>query len=276
MSSQSAPDAELAARYVAGTATTVESLRVEDAMASSAAWRGLVGSQIDPGRLELGLDLIHVELDAPRRGVVERLMVRLGLPEHVARLMAATPVLRRSWYLASFLVLFFGVVASGDDRTAPTVAYFLALAPVIPVLGVGLAYGPGIDPAQEMTTVTPLSGFRLLLLRSITVLGTSVAFGGLASLLLASRDGLRVVGWMLPALALTATSLALAAFLPTRIAAAVTGGGWLIVVAAVAQGGDELALFGGRAQPFYLALAALAGAVLVLRRGQFESAEVAP
>ena len=69
--------------------------------------------------------------------------------------------MRRSWYLASILVLFFGLAAAGQDRADATLAVFLAIAPLVPVMGVGLAYGPGLDPAPEMTVATPLSGFRL-------------------------------------------------------------------------------------------------------------------
>lgn len=265
-------DVDLAHRYASSATTADDSLRVERAMDGSAQWRALVGSQIETGRLERNLAGVAAELDAPKRGVLERSMGRLGLPEHVARLMAATPVLRRSWYLATFLVLFFGVSASSADR-AGSVSLFLALAPLVPVLGVGMAYGPGIDPSHDMTAATPLSGFRLLLLRSIAVLATSVAFGGVASLLAASEHGTRVVAWMLPALALTSVTLALSTFVPTRVAAGVTGGAWLLAVTVVSQAADDFTMFGNVAQPLYVALAAVATGVLFLRRATFDAAE---
>ena len=263
-------DADLARRYVDGSTSITETLQVEQSVMASAEWRGLVGSNIDPGRLELNFAAIEAELDAPRRRLVERTMVRVGLPEHVARLMAATPVLRRAWYLASVLVLFFGLAAASPDRAESSLTLFLALAPLVPVLGVGIAYGPGVDPAYEMTMATPLSSFRLLLLRSVAVLATSVVFGGVASVLLAADEGLRVVAWMLPALALTTITLVLASFVPTRVAAAVTSGLWLVVVSIVANAGDELVLFEGAAQLVYALLAVVVGAVLIARRDAFE------
>ncbi len=267
---------DLARRYVAGRTTPAETLDVERAMDASPRWRALVGSQVDPARLDLVLAGVVAELDAPKRGVIERLMVRLGLHEHVARLMAATPVLRRSWYLASILVLLFGLAAADPDRPDGSLAVFLVVAPLVPVLGVGLAYGPGVDPASDMTVATPLSGFRLLLLRSVTVLATSVLFGGIGAILIAPDHGLRVLAWMLPALALTTATLALATAVPTRLAAGLVAGGWLAIVIAVTRLADDLALFGGPAQPLYLALALVAGVLLAVRREVFEQAELHP
>ncbi len=267
---------DLARRYVAGRTTPAETLDVERAMDASPRWRALVGSQVDPARLDLVLAGVVAELDAPKRGVIERLMVRLGLHEHVARLMAATPVLRRSWYLASILVLLFGLAAADPDRPDGSLAVFLVVAPLVPVLGVGLAYGPGVDPASDMTVATPLSGFRLLLLRSVTVLATSVLFGGIGAILIAPDHGLRVLAWMLPALALTTATLALATAVPTRLAAGLVAGGWLAIVIAVTRLADDLSLFGGPTQPLYLVLALVAGVLLAVRREVFEQAELHP
>ena len=68
------PDPELAARYAAGLTDARETMLVEQAMDTSAAWRALVGAQADQPRLEENLAFISVELDAPKRGWIERLM----------------------------------------------------------------------------------------------------------------------------------------------------------------------------------------------------------
>jgi len=266
-------EADLAYRYVAGSTGPAESMAVEQAMDSSPQWRALVGNQIQPERLEQTYLGLVAELDAPKRGRVERLLGRLGLPEHVARLMAATPVLRRSWYVASVLVLFFGLAAADSGGTEGSLGIFLVLAPLVPVLGVGLAYGPGIDPAHDMTVSTPLSGFRLLLLRSVVVLATSVAFGGVGAVLIADGHGVRVLAWMLPALALTVASLALSTLVPTRLATGLVAGAWLVVVTAVTRTATELTLFGGPAQPVYALVALVAGALVLARREAFEAGE---
>jgi hypothetical protein len=268
-------DASLAQRYVAGSTTAAETMRVERAMDSSASWRGLVGAQVPAERLEHNLAGVVAELDAPKRGFVERSMIRVGLHDHVARLLAATPVMRRSWYIASVLVLFFGLAASNPDNTNGSLGIFLAIAPLVPVLGVAVAYGPGIDPAHDMTVATPLSGFRLLLIRAVAVLATSVVFGGIGGVLIAQSHGIRVVAWMLPALALTTATLALSTAVATRTASAITAGGWLIGVAVVARAADDFTMFGAPAQPAYAAAALAAGIVLFIRRDAFESVEVA-
>jgi hypothetical protein len=267
-------DPELANRYVSGTSSPGESVLVERALDHLPAWRGLVGAQVPSERLDDVFSGVLAELDTPKRGMVERLMVRLGLSDHVARLLAATPVMRRSWLLASVLVLFFGLVAASPDNRAGNLAIFLAIAPLVPVLGVALAYGPGVDPAYDMTVATPLSGFRLLLVRAVAVLGTSVALGGIGGVLIAQEHGVRVVAWMLPALALTAVTLALSTFMATRLAAGAASGGWLIVVAIVTRAADDLTLYGAPAQAVYVVVAALAGVALVARREAFETAEV--
>ncbi|MGI9623485.1 MAG: zf-HC2 domain-containing protein [Acidimicrobiales bacterium] len=271
MSSNLQPDMDLAGRYADGSSTAAETIRVERALDQSPPWRALVGSTVESARLDENFALIVAELDAPGRGLIERLMVRLGLHEHVARLMAATPVLRRSWYLASMLVLFFGIAAS-NNADGGSIGVFLAMAPLVPVLGVALAYGPGVDPAHEMTLVTPLSGFRLVLLRSLVVLATSVTFCGVASVLVAQEHGLSVLTWMLPALALTGLTLVASTFVPTRVAAGGVAGLWLLIVAILANAADDLVLFAGAGQAVYLLVAVLSGAMLAIRRHYFDSA----
>lgn len=266
-------DPDLARRYAAGQVSAAEAIGVERAMDRSPQWRALVGTHIDTTRLELVFTGITAELDAPKRSRIERLLARLGVPEHVARLMSATPVLRRSWYLASVLVLFFGMAAADPGRAEASLTLFLAVAPLVPVLGVALAYGPGVDPAHDMTVATPMSGFRLVLLRSVSVLASSALSGGVASLMLAAEQGLRVVAWILPSLALTAATLALATAVPTRLAAGITGGAWLLVVAVATRATSEYPLFDGPAQPVYAVLAVASAGVLLLRRQAFETIE---
>ena len=88
--------------------------------------------------------------------LLESLLVRIGVADHTARLLAATPVLRRSWLAAVALVLLMAVVATDAGRAAsPTL--FLALAPLLPLAGVALSYGPVLDPTYEMAVVSPLA-----------------------------------------------------------------------------------------------------------------------
>ena len=87
-------------------------------------------------------------------------------------------------------------------------AIFLTLAPLLPVAGVALSYGPAADPAYELTLAAPYSVLRLVLLRSVAVVTCTVALTAIGALALAD-NGWQAVAWLLPALALSAATLAL-------------------------------------------------------------------
>jgi hypothetical protein len=221
--------------------------------------------------LARNFDAVGAELDAPRRHRLERLLGRLGVPEHVSRVMGTTPVMRRAWLVASLVALLFGLAAANGERSSGDLTLLLTLAPLVPVMGVGLAYGPGVDPAHEMTVVAPTSGFRLLLLRAATVVGITVVLGGLASVLVADQGAI-AVAWLIPALALCTAALALSAWIPARLAAAIVGGVWLAVVIGFNSATeDTLAMFGAPGQLALLAVAMVAGVLLVVRRRSFDT-----
>ncbi|MFC8718706.1 zf-HC2 domain-containing protein [Kitasatospora sp. NPDC057198] len=209
-------------------------------------------------RLSAALDRA---LDEPSRSPAERLLLRLGVPEYLARLAAATPVLRRSWLLASAVTLLFAALAA---RLSPGVSAtaLLLVAPLVPVAGVALSYGPAFDPLYEFALVAPLGALRLVLYRTAVVLlvGTLLA---VPVALAAPARGLALFGWLLPSLAVTALTLALAARLGPARAARTAGVGWLAVVALAARGGAAGSLLlTGPGQGAAL-LAALLGAGLV-------------
>jgi len=224
-------------------------------------------------RLQHNLLAIEAELDAPTVGVVERSIARIGISADTARLLAATPSLRRSWFIAIGAVLFFGLGAANPDRPDSTVAWFLALAPLIPVAGVALAYGPSVDPSYEMTLVSPISGFRLVLLRTVAVLTASITVTAAVALLMVGQHSVMVGAWLVPALMLSAVCLALMTRVPTRTAGAVVSGVWLVVVVAVGtRTADGLTIFRPAAQVVMAAIAVAAGVAVMLRRGSFDVA----
>jgi hypothetical protein len=223
----------------------------------------------DPVALDAGWERLDAELDAPRPSLVERLLVRLGVADHTARLLTATPVLRRSWLLSVLFLLVMTVLAV---RVADQPALFLALAPLLPLAGVALSYGPTLDPTHEMAVVAPLHGFRLLMIRTVAVLTAGLVFNGLATLALPGY-GLLALAWLLPALALTATALALSARLGPALAPGLVGGAWLtLLVVAQAQHHphDTLAPFTAAGQSAAAAVAALAALLLYRARDRFD------
>ena len=84
---------------------------VEAHLTSCAACRLQAGALVDPARLRRLRAALIDTVDLPRAGAAERLLVRLGVADHTARLLAATPALRGSWLLAVASVLAFAVLA---------------------------------------------------------------------------------------------------------------------------------------------------------------------
>jgi hypothetical protein len=116
-----------------------------------------------------------------------------------------------------------------------------------------------------------MRGFRLLLLRAAAVLGTATLLAAAASLALPEL-GWGAAGWLLPSLGLTASSLALATTVEPLRATGITAGAWVVAVAVtVALPAPSSVLFAVAGQVAFAALAVLAAAVVLLRRGHFES-----
>ncbi|MEU0947710.1 zf-HC2 domain-containing protein [Streptomyces canus] len=239
-------------------------------LAACAECRGLLAGVTDPVALDAGWERLDAELDAPRTGWFESLLTRVGIADHTARLLAATPVLRRSW-LAAVVFLLLATVGAVHTTESPTL--FLALAPLLPLAGVALSYGPALDPTYEMTVVAPLHGFRLLMIRTLAVLVAGLGLNGLATLALPGY-GLRALAWLLPALALTATGLALTPRLGPVLAPSLVGGAWIAVLlaaqAAQQTAADPLAPFTAAGQGVAGAVAALAAGLLLLLRDRFD------
>lgn len=174
----------------------------------------------------LWLDVIDA-VDRPRPSVSARLLWRLGVSDRVAAVVAATPALRWSW-LASIVVALVFAVANAE-RSGGSDALLLVIAPLIPLVGIGTAYGAGVDPLHEVARAAPVAGSRIFLYRSLAVLLTSLPLVLVASFVL-RLDGLVAVAWLLPALGLVGATLALSTWVPPRLAAAATGSGWLVLL----------------------------------------------
>jgi Putative zinc-finger len=244
---------------------------VEAHLTSCAACRVRARALVDPARLARLRAALIDAVDRPQAGLAERLLVRLGVADHTARLLAATPALRGSWLLAVTATLAFAVAAAWVNPGPDATLVFLCVAPLLPLAGIAAAYGPGVDPTYEIGLAAPLPAFRLLLLRAVAVLGTATLLAAVASLAL-PQLGPGAAGWLLPSLGLTAASLALASTVEPLRAIGITAGAWGVAVAVtVAPQPPSSVLFAVAGQAGFAALALLAAAVLLLRRGRFES-----
>jgi hypothetical protein len=264
-------DGELLAAYDDQRLDAAARWSVEAHLTSCADCRVRARALVDPARLRRLRAALIDTVDLPRAGLIERLLVRLGMADHTARLLAATPALRGSWLLAVAAALAFAALAARFAPGPDANLAFLCVAPLLPLAGIAVAYGPGVDPTYEIGLAAPLRGFRLLLLRAAAVLGTATLLATAASLAL-PQLGWGAAGWLLPSLGLTASSLALATTIEPLRAIGITAGAWVIaVVVTVSPRAPSSVLFAVAGQVVFAALALLGGAVLLLRRGHFES-----
>ncbi|MEU0048579.1 zf-HC2 domain-containing protein [Streptomyces sp. NPDC006309] len=205
------------------------------------------------------------------------------VPSRFLRLLWATgPAVRGAWLPAVVAVAVGALVLSYGAGYPGARALLLAVAPLVPVAGVALSYGPHADPLHEVAAATPGGGLRLALTRTVAVLAVSLPLLTLAGLLLPASGAPGAAAWLLPGLALALATLALASFTGCRTAAGVTGGGWLLAVlaapatapsgAATARLAGQLSrcLDGAAAQSGWAAAAALSAALLLARRPVYD------
>jgi hypothetical protein len=255
--------------YRSGTLAAPAARAFEDRVAADATLRAEVteAAAISADRLALRLDVVLAATIAPPPSRFERAAQRIGVPERIARVLAATPALRVAWCAAVFVVLV--VAASAGDATDKSphrLAPFLALAPIVSVLGVALSYGPFADRAHEVLGTTPLAGIRLLLLRTAAVLVAAFTVSGLAALLAPSK-GLIQLAWLLPTIALVAATLALSTRVSVQAAASIVGAAWLVIVIVAGQvTNNAVATFGAAGQIACAGVAMITAIALVIRR----------
>jgi hypothetical protein len=261
-------------RYCCLGADDATAVSVEVHLQTCPECRAMVNAAVVPDRLAASWAMITAEIDTPRRSWLERLLGRVLAPDTV-RLMAATPALRRSWYIAMAVALLFGLGAASPNRLDTTVLWFLALAPLVPVLGVALAYGRGVDPSYEITVAAPMSGLRLVLVRAVAVVATSIVITSIAALALGdSPDSHLAAAWLVPSLALSAVCLAASTVVAPRAAAWAVTVVWLAVVLAVSGWAtDPLVVFRWWGQ-VAMVVVGVAGVVAVaVRRRSFDTVQ---
>lgn len=208
---------------------------------------------VDVDRVWLG---IAAEVWRREPGRVERAAARLLRSPGLARALVITPSLLWAWLIASLVVVVAGVWA-----TAATGTPFVALlAPPLAASGIAIAYGPGIDPAWELSRSLAVSDRMVLLARALAVFALNALLGIAASLIASASahavggphgpggpggpgafNGATVVGgvvfgWLVPMTAVCAVALAAACASDSSVTGLAAGlSGW------------ALAVFGGRA-----------------------------
>jgi hypothetical protein len=207
---------------------------------------------------------VAAELDAPRPGPLERLLVAVGVRPGLARFTATTPSLRLGWLLANALVLLLVAWPLALRPAATWPSGVLLVAPLVAAAAVAFAYGPAVDPAFEAVAATPLSPLRALLVRLAAVLVANTVLAGVVDLALDGR-GPRA-GWLLPMTAAALLAVLVASRWTPTVGAAAGIGAWLLVLAAWKASHQPVTwLTGPSAQATYAAVAVVLLVLLVRR-----------
>jgi hypothetical protein len=266
-------DADTLSRYARDDLDDVRASSLEAHVLACDGCRGLLAPMVPAATIDRGWEGVEMATLAPRPGLVERGLLAAGVRQDVARLLAATPSLRLSWFLAEALVLCLATfVARQTSGVAADAAHFLFLvvAARAPVAGVAAAFGPGVDPTYEVGVAAPMRGERLLLLRSLAVLATSIVIGAVAAATMPGLDRALVV-WLLPSLGLALATTAVATWVRPVVAAIAVSLLWLVVAVSVtAAREDPLAAFGSGGQLVAIVAIVVSALVLGRRRATYE------
>jgi hypothetical protein len=112
------------------------------------------------------------------------------------------------------------------------------IAPAVAAVGIAYSYGPGLDPAWELSCSMPISNRLVLLTRGVAVFAVNAVLGLIASaatlgMHAATGTAQLTVAWLLPMTAACAVALAVAVAVRSAIAGAGAGvGAWLAFVLA--------------------------------------------
>ena len=183
------------------------------------------GSDVDLGRVWTG---VAAQVWRRDPGRVERLAGRLLRSPGLARALLTTQSLLLGWIIATVVILAAGAVATLGTGT-PYVALF---APALAAAGIAYSYGPGIDPAWELSRSVAVSDRMVLLVRALAVFGLNAALGLVASAASGTAAAL-TFGWLVPMTAACALALAAATLAKSANVGVAAGlAGWGIIVLA--------------------------------------------
>jgi hypothetical protein len=188
-----------------------------------------------------------------------RLLRRCGLGDGDAVLLSASRSLSGAWTVAMLVIVAFSALAAVVDLSRGR-ALYLAVAPLVPVLGVIAAFD-SVDPLAGVQAATPYPRARLVLLRAAAVAGCSVPAATAIGLAMPGISTL-AFGWLLPAIALTLLALVgLTRWRPEVVGATVSAV-WIAVIVLAYSGHHVTEAVSASRQPLYLAAGLAAAAIL--------------
>lgn len=165
-------------------------------------------------------------------GMVERWLGAALRSPGLARALLTTPSLVLSWLLASAAVLAAGAFFTYQSD----VPWVALLAPALAGIGIAYAYGPGVDPAWELSKTMAVTDRMVLLVRALAVFGVNAVLGLVPSLF--SDQALAVTFlWLVPMTTVSALALAAATWArsaPVGVGAGLMG--WALIVVSASRG----------------------------------------
>lgn len=212
-------------------------------------------------------------VDRPTRSIVERLLGLIGVRPETAKLLATTPALRLAWLAAVAFVAGVAVAVARIGSDGPWL--LLVVAPLLPIAGVACAYGPALDPTHEIGVAAPMSGLRLVLMRTFAVTATTMPLLAGAALFVPG-GGWAAFGWVLPSFALVAMTLALSTLTSPERAGMIAAAGWLVVLVALVDRDrsgnliDRSLIFSSTGQTAIVVVVAIAVGIVVTRKPHFD------
>jgi hypothetical protein len=197
---------------------------------------------LPPGDVDLNRVWTGVAAEVWRRhpGRIERRAARLLRSPGLARALVTTPSLLVPWLIATVAVFGLGGVISMVGGQ-PVI---WLLAPAIAAVAIAYAYGPGVDPAWELTHSMAVSDRMVLLVRAVTVFAVNALLGiavsltsyfAMASGVVPKGTGATAAaitaGWLIPMTAICTLTLAVAVATLSAVVGAIAGvAAWTIAV----------------------------------------------
>ncbi|HET8615727.1 MAG TPA: hypothetical protein VFL94_09400 [Actinomycetales bacterium] len=197
------------AEYASGGCDPVVEASTEAHLMRCDHCRAALGQHLDRSETERRWRRLADVVDQPSRTSTERWGRRrtgsaTGLG--VVRSAFGTPSLLWAGAVAVLVAAALPVVAASVHQTRGLVL-LLALAPLVPMAAVSVAYRHASDPVGEIVLSTPAAGLRLVAMRAVAV-GAAAVPAGLLSGWLAGLAPSVTVAWLLPGVALASLVMA--------------------------------------------------------------------
>jgi hypothetical protein len=255
-------DEDLLAAYAGGCLDRARAASVEQHLPRCERCRQAISSYADESVLQTAWHGTIDTLDQPRTRWFERLLTALGLSPSAARLATGASAARRAWVAGCVVVAAFAIVAGTTEGRVTN--WFLTIAPLAPLTGVALAYGPGLFGMHEVVVAAPYPRLRLVLLRCLPVLPATLLLLVAGGLALPVMEQSAV--WLLPGFALATLGLVLERLVGARVAVAALSGMWVAYVSGTRfVTGSVIAAFTPTVQVLSLCIV-LATVAIVARR----------